>query len=212
MNNKRTNQQATVRRGRPPKQPHRDTRTELIRQGLIMVTELGFVASGVEKILKQAKVPKGSFYYYFDSKEAFGLAVIDNYHSYFSNKLSKHLLQQEALPLQRIENFVLDAQQGMAKYQFRRGCLIGTLGQEVDALPLSYRARLIDVFIAWQQQLTECLEEAKSAGQLAKTADCAALAELFWIGWEGAVSRAKLVQSEQPLQRFLNHFIAGLPR
>ncbi|MDO6486303.1 TetR/AcrR family transcriptional regulator [Colwellia sp. 6_MG-2023] len=202
------------RRGRPPKASHenRDTKAELIRSGLEQLTENGFASSGIDKILKKVKVPKGSFYHYFASKEAFGQAVIDNYAKYFANKLDTCLLDESYPALKRISNFVEDAKIGMIRHNFKRGCLVGNLGQEVDLLPESYREQLVDIFHSWQHRVAQCLITAKAEGQLSATADCELLAEFFWIGWEGAVSRSKLVQSTQPLDNYFNCFISSLPR
>jgi TetR/AcrR family transcriptional repressor of nem operon len=202
------------RRGRPPKVSHenRDTKAELIRSGLEQLTENGFASSGIDKILKKVKVPKGSFYHYFASKEAFGQAVIDNYAKYFANKLDTCLLDESYPALERISNFVEDAKMGMTRHNFKRGCLVGNLGQEVDLLPESYREQLVDILHSWQHRVAQCLTTAKTEGQLSATADCELLAEFFWIGWEGAVSRSKLVQSIQPLDNYFNCFISNLPR
>ncbi|WP_189376438.1 acrylate utilization transcriptional regulator AcuR [Thalassotalea profundi] len=202
------------RRGRPPKiaRENSDTKAILIRSGLEHLTENGFASSGIDQILKKVGVPKGSFYHYFSSKEAFGKTVIEHYAHYFEKKLDKSLLDDNHLPLQRIINFVDDAKAGIIRHHFKRGCLVGNLGQEVDLLPESFRQQLIDIFYSWQQRMTNCLELAKEQGQIAKTSNCNLLAELFWIGWEGAVSRAKLVGSVEPLDNFVNYFIDNLTR
>jgi TetR/AcrR family transcriptional repressor of nem operon len=88
----------------------------------------------------------------------------------------------------------------MARHGFRRGCLVGNLGQEMGTLPESFRAQLEQVFLDWQARTAACLAEAQRAGEIAHHHDCAALAEFFWIGWEGAVLRAKLQRSAAPLQ------------
>lgn len=201
------------RRGRPPKisADNRDTRAELIRSGVEQLTESGFTASGIDKILKKVGVPKGSFYFYFSSKEDFGQVVLDSYARYFANKLDNCLLDSRYLPLTRIANFVEDAKQGMQRHGFKRGCMVGNLGQEVGLLPESFRQQLIDIFLDWQGRVAQCLQEAQDAGQVSRQADCQALAEFFWTGWEGAVSRAKLEQSTHPLDKYLQHFIQGLP-
>lgn len=205
---------AKRKRGRPPKvsRENQDTKAELIRSGLAHLTEFGFTASGLDQILKKVGVPKGSFYHYFASKEAFGRAVIDAYAAYFIKKLEVCLLDTTYPPLIRIANFVDDAKQGMARYQFKRGCLIGNLGQEVDMLPESYRQTLVDIFNSWQQRMAACLKEAQQQGDIAANADCDAIAEYFWVSWEGAVSRAKLVQNASPLDNYLHYFILGLPK
>lgn len=203
-----------ARRGRPPKvsRDNRDTKAELIRSGLEQLTENGFASSGIDHILKKVGVPKGSFYHYFASKEAFGLAVIDSYATYFAKKLDVCLLDESIPPLTRLGNYVESAKVGMARFEFRRGCLVGNLGQEVDLLPESFRPILIEIFLSWQLRVANCFKVAQASGDLSITADCDLLAECFWVGWEGAVSRARLVQNSSPLDNYYNHFIAGLPK
>ena len=202
------------RRGRPPKvsRDNHDTKAELIRSGLEQLTENGFASSGIDQILKKVGVPKGSFYHYFSSKEDFGLAVIDSYASYFAKKLDKYLLDEAYTPLERISNFVENAKLGISRHEFKRGCLVGNLGQEADLLPLSYREILINIFFDWQKSVANCLTAAQINGDISTNANCDLLAECFWVGWEGAVSRARLVQSTQPLDNYFNNFITGLPR
>lgn len=203
-----------AKRGRPPKisRDSRDTRAELIRSGLEKLTEHGFASSGIDQILKKVGVPKGSFYHYFASKEAFGLAVIESYANYFARKLDDCLLDPTTPPLTRLSHYVENAKIGMSRFDFKRGCLVGNLGQEVDLLPESFRQVLIDIFESWQQRVSDCFQAAKENGDLAMSADCDLLAECFWVGWEGAVSRARLVQNTHPLDNFFNHFIASLPK
>ncbi|MFC5698919.1 TetR/AcrR family transcriptional regulator [Pseudomonas sp. GCM10022186] len=202
------------RRGRPPKvdRDFPDTRAALIRCGMEILTEQGFVATGIDRVLKRVGVPKGSFYHYFDSKEDFGQAVLESYASYFAHKLDRWLLQDEVPPLQRLRNFVEDAKSGMARHQFCRGCLVGNLGQEVAILPESFRLLLEATLCSWQERLARCLRDAQSAGELAAEADCEALSAFFWIGWEGAVQRSRLTRDNVPLDIFFEGFLAGLPR
>lgn len=202
------------RRGRPPKagRENTDTRAALIRSGLEHLTENGFAGSGIDTILKKVGVPKGSFYFYFASKEAFGHAVLNSYASYFAGRLCKALTDNSVSPLNRIGVFVSSAGEGMEKYHFKRGCLVGNLGQEVDALPESFRSRLTEIFVDWQRHLSRCLQAAQQEGELSASADCDILAEVFWTGWEGAVSRAKLEQSTRSLDLYLQFYLAGLPR
>ncbi len=42
---------------------------DIVQVGLDLVLSRGFNATGVEAILKQANIPKGSFYNFFSSKE-----------------------------------------------------------------------------------------------------------------------------------------------
>ncbi|WP_324769390.1 TetR/AcrR family transcriptional regulator [Pokkaliibacter plantistimulans] len=200
---------APRRRGRPPKQPdgQLETRLALIRRGMEVLTERGFTATGLEGFLKQVGVPKGSFYHYFDSKEAFGRAVMDSYARYFERKLDRHLLNTQLSPLQRLDEFVADASAGMARHGFRRGCLVGNMGQEVAVLPDDFRQQLDAILHSWQQRLTVCLQAAQAQGELSAALDAEELAQFFWIGWEGAVLRARLQCSATPLDVFYSGFL-----
>jgi TetR/AcrR family transcriptional repressor of nem operon len=139
---------------------------------------------------------------------AFGAELIDLYAHYFVRKLDQFLLDPSLSPLRRIDAFCEDAEKGMDRFGFRRGCLVGNLGQEMNALPEAFRAQLIDVLLDWQTRTERCLEAAKSAGEIPKSTDCAHLAAFFWIGWEGAVLRAKLERRAEPLRIFAEHFRA----
>ncbi len=210
-----TNKQPVKRsRGRPPKvhEGEWDTKQRLIRHGTAVLTEKGFASTGIDQILKEAGIPKGSFYHYFDNKDAFGLAMVENYKQYFANRLDKFLLKEDKPALDRLQDFIEDAKSGLERFDFKRGCLVGNLGQEMGALPPAYRSLLIEIFQDWQDRTAACLKEAAKAGEIDPDTDCDAVAEYFWIGWEGAVLRAKLEQSELPLRRFAKGFFAGFAR
>lgn len=199
----------TPRRGRPARlrpDSELDSRALLLRTGLAIWTEKGYSPVGLDEILNAAQVSKGSFYHQFESKEAFGLAVIEAYAQYFARKLTRWLEDTERDPIARMKGFVSDAIEGMARHGFRRGCLIGNLGQEMGALPESFRAALIATFMDWQTRTARCLQAGIDDGLICTTADAATLAQWFWIGWEGAVLRAKLERSPTPLTSFAYGF------
>ena len=206
-------QQTPRKRGRPRKDPEspNGTRDSLLRAGVALLTEKGFSAVGLEEMLAAAGVPKGSFYHYFPSKEAFGLALIDAYDSYFQRNLLQYLNNFSRTPRDRIADFITAARAGMARHGFSRGCLVGNLGQEMGTLPESFRHRIADVFRAWEARLAACLTEAQAAGQLGPRTDPQALASFFWIGWEGAVLRAKLERSPAPIDLFAAGFFRLIP-
>jgi len=193
-------------RGRPAKSGRDTTQTRaaLISSGVEHFTQFGFASSGLDKILKKVSVPKGSFYYYFANKEAFGLAVIAHYDNYFSRKLDLHLNNEQLLAEQRLLSFVDDAKAGIKKYDFNRGCLVGNLEQEVAHLPDSHRDKLFQVMQGWQSKIAAHLQTICSDDQ---QQECDSLAEFFWIGWEGAVSRCKLVRTTQPIDLFIDQFM-----
>lgn len=198
------------RRGRPSKAAagFNETRETLVRAGLVALTEKGFSATGLDEILKAVGVPKGSFYHYFDSKEAFGAELIDRYGAYFARRLEGFFTDEARPPLERLNAFAVDAETAMERHAFARGCLVGNLGQEMGALPEAFRQQLSDVFADWQHRTAQCLRAAQAAGEIGAHHDADRLAAFFWIGWEGAVLRAKLERSGAPLRTFAEGFLA----
>ncbi len=199
-------------RGRPARHgnSYADTRELLIQQGIVLLTERGVSATALEEVLKSVGVPKGSFYHYFASKDAFVLAVLDSYSAYLLSKLDRHLANPALPPLERLHTFVDDACAGVERFEFRRGCLVGNLGQEVGCLDASLQQRLEEIFCGWEVRLAECLRAAVVAGEIPGDTDCPALARAFWIGWEGAIQRARLMRSTEPMRAFFKLFLAAL--
>jgi len=204
-----TNETASkTRRGRPPGDGKQrlDTRDALVRHGLEVLTEQGFSRTGIEQILKHLNVPKGSFYHYFSSKESFGLAVIESYADYFQHKLDRWFTDERLTPLTRLARFIEDARRSMIRYDFRRGCLIGNLSQEFGRSHPMFSERLEQIFNDWQCRLKTCLDEAGKAGEIDTALNTEQLAAFFWIGWEGAVMRARLTRSDKPLLLFADTY------
>jgi TetR/AcrR family transcriptional repressor of nem operon len=178
----------------------------LVRTGVAILTEKGYSSVGIDEVLRSVQVPKGSFYHYFESKEAFGQVLIAHYADYFARKLDRWFLDITTAPLHRLRNFIRDAKEGMARHDFKRGCLVGNLGQEMGALPESFRTQLEQTFQDWQNRTASCLFEAQRSNEISAHHDCVALAQFFWIGWEGAVLRAKLNRSSTPLDVYAEGF------
>lgn len=180
-----------------------DTRASIIRIGAEIIGYGGFNATGIEQVLKKAKVPKGSFYYYFSSKDDFGLAVIDAGAREIAESMDRFLLDEAHPPLRRIRRYFESVVKQNADSQCRRGCLIGNLGQELASQNEKFRKRLDEVFRSWQAQFARCLDEAKARGELARDTDTGQLAQFLLIGWEGAILRAKVQKSIQPIETFI---------
>lgn len=179
-----------------------DTRRALVWCGTEMLTERGFQVTGIDEVLKRVGVPKGSFYHFFASKHEFGEAVIQNYVEYYARKMSRIFDRPDRSPLAQLRDFVDDAKRGMMKYGFKRGCLIGNLGQELASLDDAFREQLETVLRSWERRVAGCLALAVHACELDPDADPEALSRFFWIGWEGAVLRSKLTRNADPLDQF----------
>lgn len=181
-----------------------ETRKLLIDVGTRVIGSQGFNPTGLNSVLQTAGVPKGSFYYYFASKEDFGLAIIDETAAEYAEQIDGFLQDQRFTPLARIHNYLQAGLERIREGQCKRGCLIGTLGQELSSQNETFRARLDAVFEGWKLQFSQCLQAAKIAGELAADADEMQLAEFLLAGWQGAILRAKMQQNVAPLEAFIS--------
>lgn len=193
----------------PPKEQN-EKRVALIKIGTAIFTQKGFSITSLDEIVEIAEVPKGSFYYYFKSKDDYALEVIKNYGVYFSGKLQRILNDDKLSPLERLAAFTREAEEGVKRYDFKRGCLIGNLGQEMASLEERFRIELLSVIADWRQQVMHCIDLAKAAGEIKTTVDSFELAHFFWCAWEGAVLCAKLELSIIPLEIVSRLFISEL--
>jgi TetR/AcrR family transcriptional repressor of nem operon len=179
------------------------TKTTLLEAGKRIFMEKGYNNSGIESILQAAGVPKGSFYYYFDSKESFGLEVLNRFAEYYDMRLDQYLGDESLSPLERLRKYFESGIDQLESKQCRNGCLVGNLSQEMADQSEVFRARLEEIFEGWVDRYADCLEQARKAGEIPAHLDARELAE-FWLNcWQGAILRAKTMRSIAPLRTFL---------
>jgi TetR/AcrR family transcriptional regulator, transcriptional repressor for nem operon len=178
-----------------------DKRKQLIQVGKQIIVQQGFKAASLNDILTTAGVPKGSFYYYFASKEDFGLAIIEDFAQ--KNDLKYLLKDQQFSPLTRLRNFFDLKIAEMENCQCTDGCLIGNLAQELSAQNELFRDRLNRIFSDWEKYFAQCLQEAYEVGEIASDKNLVELAKFILSSWEGTVLQAKVTKSVLPMEIFV---------
>ena len=180
------------------------TKDLLLEAGKKTFLEKGYNNAGIEAILQAAGVPKGSFYYYFENKEDFGLKVLDRFAECYDERLSRILGDTSIPPLDRLRNYFESMYEKLRLDQCRNGCLIGNLSQEMADQSEAFRARLEEIFESRVDRYAECLLQAQMEGEVAADIDVRELAEFWLNSWQGAVLRAKSMRSPAPLRTFLD--------
>ena len=188
----------------------RDTKAELISAGMELIGTHGYNATGIEAVLKQTGVPKGSFYHYFGSKEEFGLAVIEAFSTRFLARLDTFLADATIPPLDRLRIFLERGLERLSAHECTVGCLIGDLGQELAAQNERLRERLDRIMSSWSDRFAACIREAQEAGTIRTSLDPQVTAGFILSGWEGAVLRAKVMKSTKPARDFIDTLFATI--
>jgi TetR/AcrR family transcriptional regulator, transcriptional repressor for nem operon len=168
--------------------------------------QVGFTATGVQDILADADVPKGSFYYYFPSKEALALEIIDAYAEERTALLRAKLLEDPASPLSCLAAYFRSASDAL----WQRGCLLGNVGTEMAYQSDAIRERVGLRFAEWTALVADCLRSAQALGEVSPDLDAEAVAAFCLNSWEGALMRMKVDRSRAPLKTFATMFFGNL--
>src|SRR5690242_19624500 len=172
---------------------------DIVQAGLDIILTRGFNGTGIEAILKQANVPKGSFYNFFSSKEEFGLAVIDLFLAEMSELLHPFMADISVPPLVRLQRSFEVLITRFEGNNCNKGCLLANLSLEMSDQCESFRQRLEGALQGWIDAIATILEEARKDGTLPIDVDPAVLAESMVASFEGALLRAKVKKSVEPL-------------
>jgi len=179
-------------------------RDELIQVGKNIIAQHGFKAASLNDILTTAGIPKGSFYYYFASKEDFGLAIVDDFARDYRDRFERILGEEGHSPLTRLRNYFELKIADMASCGCTDGCLIGNLAQELSAQNELFRDRLNRVFAEWEQYFFLCLQAASEIDEISIKSDRQKeLAKFILLSWEGAILQAKVTKSVLPMETFV---------
>jgi TetR/AcrR family transcriptional repressor of nem operon len=184
-----------------PRPPNPDVRRRLLEAGLDLVHARGFAASGVKDITDTAGVPKGSFYAYFPSKEAFAAAILEYYWSDIEKRLVP-ILDADGSAQQRITRFFHALADEHEARDFLLGCLIGNLSLELGGSSEPARTELLRILDRWNDALTTCVRSGQGgSGGIRTDLDTVELAALLIEAWEGAALRGKVTRSRAPYDR-----------
>jgi TetR/AcrR family transcriptional repressor of nem operon len=181
------------------------TRQRLLDEGVALFLEQGYHGTGLKAVLDRVKVPKGSFYNYFESKEEFAAAAIQHYAECVTDKL-KQALAAASDPVIGLRQFFESLMVDFEAAGYVGGCLIANLGGELEGSDIC-RQTLSAAFRGWRDGVTEALRQGQQLGLVRSDIDAGELADLLTEAWEGAVIRMKIERSLDPLRRVLARLI-----
>jgi TetR/AcrR family transcriptional repressor of nem operon len=179
------------------------SKDSVIQAGLDIVLQRGFNGTGIEAILKHANIPKGSFYNFFSSKEEFGLAIIDKFAEQLDG-ITRSVLEDDSLkPLERIKKCFETFVDIVETKNCNGGCLLANLSLELADTSEPFRQRLDEAWHHWTMYFSRVLLEAQKEKSIPEDLDPEMLAENMITSYEGALLRAKVKKSIEPIKNFI---------
>lgn len=181
----------------------------LLDQGVGLLLEKGYHATGLKEILDTVKIPKGSFYTYFTSKEQFAAAAIHHYIEPFIVRLSNHLQDPHRDGLEALQAYYQELIGEVQQSGFKGGCLLGNLMGEIGDTSTLCRQALLDAVGRYSDLQTAALERGQQQGSVRLDRSAKRMADLLLNGWQGALLRMKVEQSVEPLKGVCEELLDG---
>lgn len=190
-----------------------EARDKILSAAETLIEERGYTALGVAEICAAAGVPKGSFYHFFESKQALALTVVDE-HWTAQHRQWTALLGSDRPPLRRLRD-LFEATETLQRVGQRDhgnvvGCLFGNLALELRNQAEDVRHRLQEIFDAQIDLIEQVVTEAHERGDIAATVDPREAARSIVAQLEGRVLFAKLLDDPGQLEAVWRNCLALL--
>ena len=187
----------------PNPTPIPDVRSHILATGQRIMAGKGYSAVGLNEILTTAGVPKGSFYHYFNSKDAYGVAMLERYFEEYLAELDTTLGQSGLTAAQRLMHYWQSWQASQSFEQCQGKCLAVKLGAEVADLSEAMRLVLRRGTEAIVGRLAHVLAEGIADGSLTVDGEPQNVAGSLYQLWLGASVMAKIERSTRPFDTAL---------
>jgi TetR/AcrR family transcriptional repressor of nem operon len=175
---------------------------QILTAGYQLIAVKGFSHVGLSEILKTANVPKGSFYYYFKSKEHFGEELINDYFSEYLLSIDTLFTNSELTGYGRLMEYWQRWSDTQSTPCNDKKCLVVKLGAEVADLSEAMRIALQNGANHVIDKISACIDVGVNDGSINPNIQ-PHMAESLYHLWLGASIVAKLQKDEKPLSSAL---------
>jgi TetR/AcrR family transcriptional regulator, transcriptional repressor for nem operon len=181
------------------------TRQKLLDAAEAVMLRKGYAAASVEEICDAAGLTKGSFFHYFETKEAIAIEAVKRFYERGQAWFRSLPYRQLRDPLQRVYGHC-DALIAMARDPVAmRGCLVGTIAQEMAASDRTMRGVCRACFNDWADDLRKDIELAKAEHAPRARWEPQTLAEHCVAVTEGALILVKAAGDGRPMAESIGH-------
>ncbi|MEU0789078.1 TetR/AcrR family transcriptional regulator [Amycolatopsis sp. NPDC005961] len=178
-----------------------DTRRSLLDAARRIVLVKGYAAVGINEVLADAGVPKGSFYHWFESKDAFGEAMMKSYFDDYFATMDRIVAQAEKSAAEHVMEYWQYFYDTQTADHCQGGCLVVKLGAEIADLSEAMRATTKSGTAAIVGRLERMIAGGVADGSLSIDDTPHATAEILYDLWLGASMIAKIHGHPRQLDR-----------
>jgi TetR/AcrR family transcriptional regulator, transcriptional repressor for nem operon len=180
----------------PPAVPTRD---RLVNSARYLFWERGYAGTSMADLLAHAEVNSGSFYHFFESKEALLREVLEGYLFALRPMIVDPAYAQTDNPVERIFAILAGYRERILITDSQYGCPLGRLALEIDPENRPAHALIAKNFQGWIGAVRECVEQLRP--RLPRGTDLDALATYVLAIMEGGVMLSRSYGSVEPFDR-----------
>ncbi|MET9908155.1 TetR/AcrR family transcriptional regulator [Streptomyces sp. NPDC006476] len=177
----------------------KDTRRVILDTAQRIMAHKGYSAVGINEVLAEAGVPKGSFYHYFASKDAFGEAILKSYFADYLTDMDRVLARSGQSAAERLMAYWQQWRETQSLDECQGKCLAVKLGAEVADLSEAMRLALKEGTSAVVDRIERTITEGLADGSLSVDGEAREVAQALYDMWLGASVMAKIHRSLAPL-------------
>lgn len=189
------------------------TREKLLDAAFCEIHRQGFQAASIASILQDTGLTKGALYHHFPTKQALGLAVIDEVIQDRLERLVFRPLRESERPVQTLLEIIAALEGTRSAELIELGCPLNNLMQEMSPLDANFKAHLNVILGLWKDTVEEALRRGQLQGAVRAEVDCKAVALFVVSAWEGCIGIAKNLQSAEAFglcMKQLHGYVVGL--
>jgi TetR/AcrR family transcriptional regulator, transcriptional repressor for nem operon len=190
--------------GKKDRIPRGEARARLIGAAQLLVRRKGFAATSVDELCAAAGVTKGAFFHHFPSKEALGVALIDDWTVTTGAMFAAHPYNSLPDPLDRVFAYLDLRREILGQPIAEFSCVAGTTVQEAfeSSVPMREAASrsITSGFDHVRRHLDAALRLHPVPGVTAES-----LAQQFQVAVQGGIILAKALNDPAPARAAFDH-------
>ncbi|MEM9824131.1 MAG: TetR/AcrR family transcriptional regulator [Bacteroidota bacterium] len=177
----------------------------LLEKGMEILWSKGYNGTSVNDIVRAAGIPKGSFYFYFKSKEDFAVKAIHRYADEEFVPMVRILEDTSSSAKQRLLNVYEHRIQTLKEdFNCQKGCMACNLSSEMSEHNENIRKAILEIHAKMRAPMVKVALEAQEAGEINPSINVHDLIEFFENAGKGAMISMKESQSSYPIENVMN--------
>ncbi len=178
---------------------------DILLKGISLIREKGYANTGIQDILKACGIPKGSFYNFYSSKEAFALEAMGLYSKLIIKFLEEVDNNEELSAENKIRRFFSKANSLYKSKECDKNCLFLSLASEVSIENKVFSEPITTNFLIYKDYLIKWITQAQLNNRIKKELNPEELANVIYDGYHGAIIRMKYQLNTKALDDFMNY-------